>query len=378
MEADGDDAARVQDPLPLAGEPPADAPDLMTLGRRAWATIGILLTLAILGALLLQLRVLVVPLLIALFPATLLAPVVRMLRSRRWRPAAAAAVVLLAALLLVGGFVGGLITVISAGAEPLLRSLAQGIGDLEDFLTRLPLGLVGGGGLQGLLEQVRERLAANAEQVTSGALSAAVAVVELVASLALFIVALFFYLKDGARLATGLRDTLPRAWRNDAQQMGVRAWTTIGAYFRGQLLVALFDAVFIGIGLALLRVPLALPLAMLVFLGALFPIIGAFVAGSVAVLVALADGGLLAALLVLALIAAVQQVEGNVFQPAILSRAIDLHPLVVIAAIAAGALLLGVLGAFIAVPVAASTARVVDYLRTRQRPISRPGRPAPG
>jgi predicted PurR-regulated permease PerM len=349
----------------MVTEPPPDGHGLVALGRRAWATIGILLIVTSLGALLLQLRVLVVPLLIALFPATLLAPLVARLRSGGWRPAPAAALVLVGALLLVGGFVGGLVTVISAGAEPLLRSLAQGIGDLEQFLTRLPLGLVGGGGLQGLLGQLQERLAANAERVTIGALSAAVVVVELIASLALFIVALFFYLKDGTRLATGLRDTLPRAWRTHAEQIGVRAWTTIGAYFRGQLLVALFDAVFIGIGLALLRVPLALPLAMLVFLGALFPIIGAFVAGGVAVLVALADGGLLAALAVLALIAAVQQVEGHVFQPAILSRAIDLHPLVVIAAIAAGALLLGVLGAFIAVPVTASTARIVDYLRSR-------------
>ncbi len=149
-------------------------------------------------------------------------------------------------------------------------------------------------------------------------------------------------------------------------------WWTLGAYFRAQMLVALVDAVAIGIGLVVLGVPLALPLAVLVFLGGFFPIVGAFVSGFVAVLVALADQGIGTALLVLGLVVLVQQAEGNLLEPLILSPVLRLHPFAVILAVTAGAVTSGVLGAFLAVPMAAIPARVVDYLRGR-RPAAGPG-----
>ncbi|MEX0657943.1 MAG: AI-2E family transporter, partial [Egibacteraceae bacterium] len=129
-------------------------------------------------------------------------------------------------------------------------------------------------------------------------------------------------------------------------------WTTLGRYFRGQLLVAAVDAVLIGLGLLLLGIPLAVPLAVLIFFGGLFPIVGAVTSGVVAVLVALADAGLATALIVLGLIVAVQQLESNVLEPVVLGKTLALHPLMVLLAITAGAVTLGVLGAFLAVPVA--------------------------
>jgi putative heme transporter len=147
--------------------------------------------------------------------------------------------------------------------------------------------------------------------------------------------------------------------------VGDRVWYTLGAYFRGQLIVAAVDAFFIGLGLFLLGVPLALPLALLVFFGGLFPVVGAFTAGALAVLVALADQGLIVALLVLALNVAVQQAEGNLLEPLIVGRATKLHPLAVLVALTAGAVTFGILGAFLAVPVVASLNAGLGFLFTR-------------
>lgn len=139
------------------------------------------------------------------------------------------------------------------------------------------------------------------------------------------------------------------------------AWDTLGKYFRGQLLVAFVDAVLIGLALVLLGVPLALPLAAIVFFGGLFPIVGAVVTGFLAVLVALSHGGLVLALVVAGIVLAVQQLEGNVLEPLILSHVIDLHPMAIILSITAGAVVLGILGAFLAVPVAAITKRILTH-----------------
>jgi hypothetical protein len=153
------------------------------------------------------------------------------------------------------------------------------------------------------------------------------------------------------------------------RRVGEQAWLTLGAFFRGQLLIALVDAVAIGIGLALLRVPLALPLAVVVFFGGLFPIVGAVTAGALAVLVALAHGGLGLGLVVLALIVGVQQLEGNVLEPFILGHVVKLHPLIVVLAVTAGAITFGVLGAFLAVPVVAVTGQAGGSDTEQVRPV---------
>ncbi|MGH4007955.1 MAG: AI-2E family transporter [Pseudonocardiaceae bacterium] len=140
---------------------------------------------------------------------------------------------------------------------------------------------------------------------------------------------------------------------------------TLGAYFRGQILVGLVDAVLIGAGLLLLGVPLAVPLAVLVFIGAQVPIIGALVSGSLAVLVALADGGLGLALATLGLVVAVQFVDGNFVEPIVHARMVRLSAFVVIVAVSIGSTLLGVLGALLAVPVTACLTEILRFFRER-------------
>lgn len=353
-------------PPPAAGQArprPLTARPTIRVGIYAWAVVGVALLAYLVGEATAQVSVLVIPLLLALFPAAVLAPPTGALKARGVPPAAAALVVLVGSLLLLAAIVALLAPVVAEELPQIRRQLISGYEEAARYLKAGPLGFEPIQ-MSEITARIREQLL-ETEGLASGVFGAAVAVAEGFAGMVFGLVALFFYLKDGEKIAAWARDLFPEGVRGDVEQVGTGSWHTLGAYFRGQVLVALSDAVLIGLGLMLLQVPLVLPLAVLVFLGGLFPIIGAVVAGSVAVLVGLATGGLLAALAVLALVIGVQQLEGHVLAPVLLGRATHLHPLAVLVSLTAGAILLGVLGAFIAVPVAASIARAVGYLRGR-------------
>ena len=336
---------------------------LVRAGAYAWAVIGVLIlafaALQVVG----QLTVVVVPLVLALFPAAVLAPVTRWLVQRQAPPAVAALIALIALIGLIAAVFSFLVPQVQQELGALGDSLQEGYTQVEAFLANGPFGL-DPIRLDVVIAQARERLG-QSEGLASNVLEAANLVVEGFAGFVFLLFALFFYLKDGPRIGRWLRDLFPHAAREDAEQVGGIVWSTIGGYIRGQLIVALVDSLFIGIGLVILRVPLALPLAVFVFFGSLFPIVGAILSGLVAVLVALATGGVTSALLVLALIVGVQQLESHLLAPILLGRATALHPLAVVAALTSGGVLLGVLGAFLGVPVAASVARAVGYLRAR-------------
>lgn len=336
---------------------------LLQHGRRAWALIGILALLVAVWIAAAQVRLVVVAFLLALFPAALMSPVAERLR-RRGLPdplTGLIGVVLFLLAFAVPGWV--VIPRVVRRAPELVDSALEGLQAVGDAIewSSLP------GSPDGPRELLQDFFAGNGG--TGGALDQGLTALSSLVTTAtgaiLVVVILFFCLKDGRRLWLPVLDFVPAARRAEVDMLAGRAWWNLGAYLRGQLLVALFDSVFIGLGLWLLGVPLALPLSVLVFFGALFPVVGSFVAGSLAVLVAFADEGLLTAGLVLGLILIVQQIEGNVFQPLVMSNIIGLHPLVIILAIVAGGILLGVLGAFIAVPTAAILGLVVGHVRER-------------
>jgi putative heme transporter len=351
----------VTDPATTDGVPDGTR-RLWRMGRTSWSVLGVLLVVAVVGWVLSLVPLVVVPLVLALFPATLLVPVAGWLR-RLGAPAALAAIgSILLGLLLIAVIVGAMVPLVVSQAPDLAESAAGGLQELEGFLEDGPLGLELGG-FDGVVDMVQEQLG-EAGELAPQAMAAAVVAFETVAGILLLFVVLFFYLKDGRRLADGVLSVVPRRHRSRARRLADRSWDTLGKYFRGQMLVALVDAIGIGIGLLILGVPLALPLAVLVFFGGLFPIVGAVVTGALAVLVALADQGLTTGLIVLGIVLAVQQLESNVLEPVILGRAIHLHPLVILISITTGAVLFGILGAFLAVPIAAVVSEIVDELRS--------------
>jgi predicted PurR-regulated permease PerM len=185
-------------------------------------------------------------------------------------------------------------------------------------------------------------------------------------------VLLFFLLKDGRPLWRWLLRRVPESSRPAAAEAGRNGWRTLTAYSRGTVAIAAIDAIGIGLALLLLGVPLALPLAMITFLGGFVPIIGATVAGSVAVLVALAAKGPTTALLALAAVIAVQQIEGNLLEPLIMKRQVQLHPVVVLVAVTAGTLIGGIAGAFVSVPITAVVYRLVETIAAHRRRTAQP------
>lgn len=355
----------------------ADSGDavLLRTGRRAWAAVGIAGVLVLLFLLLREVSILVTPLVVAMFPAAVLSPAASWLK-RKGLPASVAALLLLVAVLTVLGL--GMWFVLPQFADQvpeLVDSVQEAFTDLEAFLADAPVALpfdIGEGGLAAAAQQAFDSVDTGAGDVVGQGLDLLSRVVDLGTALLIFLVALFFYLRDGDRIWAGITSLLPRTTRRHVRSASGQLWWTLGAYFRAQALVALVDAVAIGIGLLVLGVPLALPLALLVFFGGFFPIVGAFASGIVAVLVALADQGLGTALLVLGLVLLVQQAEGNLLEPLIISPILRLHPFAIILAVSAGAVTYGVLGAFLGVPLAACLGRVVDYVRGRP-PAAGPG-----
>jgi putative heme transporter len=178
----------------------------------------------------------------------------------------------------------------------------------------------------------------------------------------------FFLLKDGAGMWAWVLRLVRKGSREDTDEVGKRVYTALAGYVRGIAMVGLVDAVLIAIALLIIGVPLVVPLAVITFFAAFVPLIGAFVAGLLAVLVALVSGGLVDALLVLGAIILVQQVEGHLLYPLLMSRAVHLHPAVIVVALAAGGILAGIIGVFLAVPVAGVISVVLQYAQDRPPP----------
>jgi putative heme transporter len=219
--------------------------------------------------------------------------------------------------------------------------------------------------IDNLVREVNDRLSQAGGNVLAGALT----VIEVIAAIVFSLFVMFFFLKDGPKMWAWFLSRLPENGREIAAHAGEAGWETVSRYVRGTLIVGAIDAVGIGIALAIIGVPFALPLALLVFIGGLVPYVGSTVSGTVAVLVALAANGPVDALLTLAAVIGVQQLEGNLLEPLILGRQVRLHPVVVVLAVFAGSLTGGIAGAVVAVPLTAVAYRVFRVLQDRRRAL---------
>jgi putative heme transporter len=335
----------------------------------AWRLLALLAASSVVLWLLIRLYLVTLPVIIALILATLCVPPARALEARGLHRTASAAIVVIGGMVALGGLFAALTPAFIAQVQELRPTVIDAIDQLFVFLETGPLGWdrqeVMGFFEQGL-QAAQDRGGEIAGQVVSGAAIA----VQGIAALTLAIVLLFFFVKDGEQIVAWLLARTPTDHQETMRAVGRRAWTALAGFVRGTAAVALIDAIGIGVGLAVVGVPLVLPIAVLVFLGGFIPVIGAFVTGLLAVLVALAAGGLQQALIVFAIVLAVQQIESNVLQPVIMRRAVSLHPVVILAALTAGATLTGVIGAFLAVPITAVVAAAGNELRLRHEAAS--------
>jgi putative heme transporter len=351
-------------PAEPPAEPPADP--LAKLRKVAMTCLYLLIiaaTLWVVGQVVTRLFVVVVPFAVALLLAALFAPFVTWLHGHGWPRGLAAAAVLLSGLALVGGLVYFMVATLVAGLPDLGDRLDESYRQLRDWLTNGPAGLTAEQ-LDRMLDEAKNWVTRNRSQLASGALGVLTTAGALLAGLVFVVFLLIFFLHNGTRMWRGTTSPLPEPGRTRVRQAGDRAFHDLTAYVRTTMLVALIDAVGIGLGLWLTGVPLVLPLSALVFFGAFVPIVGAFVTGLVAVLVALVSQGFIVALIVTGVVIAVQQLEGNVLEPLLMSKSVKLHPVAVLIAIAVGVELAGIVGALFAVPLLA-TVRAV--FRTENR-----------
>lgn len=339
----------------------------------SWRIIVVIVTVAAALWGVSKLSVITMPLLIALLLVLLLDPLNQALRKYlRMSDTLAAVFSLILGIGIISVLIGVSGKQMVDGFGGLAEKAKAGIGKLFDWMSTGPLKLDAttlqslfeqfGGEITKVLKQNTGQIASSAGSIASSALSLTSSAANLLAGALIALFCLFFFLKEGRQIWVWCMRLLPVRARETAHEAGLRGWVTLKGYIKAQASVALVDAVFIGLGAAILKVPLAIPLGVLVFIGSFIPIVGAMVTGAVAVLVALMDQGMKAAIIMMVIILLVQQIESNLLQPVLMSNAVSLHPLVVLLSVTAGTFLAGITGALFAVPVVAFINTVVLYI----------------
>jgi predicted PurR-regulated permease PerM len=301
-----------------------------------------------------------IPIILALILTAAIAPVVKWLMAKGWPSALATGVSFLGLILIFGGVLAGIIIAVQNEWGELVSHAQEGFDQLYAYLKESPL-------------PVDDKMIAEGQKTVmdfvtsssfgSGALSGLSAVTSFAAGFVLMAVVLFFFLKDGVQIWSFFLGFLQGERHRKAKLAGVRTMEVLGGYVRGTAAVAGVDAVFIGGALAILQVPLALPLAVLTFVGGFIPLVGATAAGALAVLVALVANGPVGALIVLAVVVVVNQLEGNFLQPVLMGKSLNVHGLVILLALTVGAILAGIIGAVLSVPLTAVTWAVIKVWR---------------
>ena len=311
-----------------------------------------------------HLSFLVIPVLVAALLAGLLGPVVVWLRRAHVPRGLAVAITELGFI----GVVAGLLTLvgrlITAGLAQLWDQALAGLGEVQKWLAEGPLQLTAAQ-LQTYIDNGKDLLQNNQSGVLNGVLSVGSSAGHIITGALIALFVLVFFLLEGERIWTFLVGLLPRNARAATDGAGRAGWVSLVSYVRVQVLVAAVDAVGIGVGAAILGVPLALPLGILVFVSSFIPVVGALVSGAVAVLLALVANGLVNAVVMLAVVIAVQQLESHVLQPLVMGRAVALHPVAVVLSVAAGSYLAGIPGALFAVPTLAVANSAVRFISAR-------------
>jgi predicted PurR-regulated permease PerM len=325
------------------------SPPIRRAAAWSWRLLVIFAAVVVVFEVLRRFGVVVVPVALALALAALLLPAVDFLDRYGAARGGAVAFVVVMGLTAVVAILAFVVDQFVEGLPGLVDQVAQSIDSARDWLINGPMHF-SSDQLNNVGDTVIQSLRDHQEQLTSGALSTAGTVAQVLTAALLTLFTLIFFLLGGRNIWQFVTQAVPEENRYRIREAGAAGFHSLAGYARATFLVALVDAAGIGIGLAIMGIPLALPLASLVFLGAFIPIVGAVLSGFLAVIVALLAKGFVFALITLGLVIAVQQLEAHVLQPLVMGRAVSLHPLAVVLGIGAGSVLAGIIGALLAVP----------------------------
>lgn len=315
----------------------------------AWRLLLLLGAAYVLFEILRFFGVVVVPVALALIFTALLAPAVEFLDRKGAARGGAVAFVLVLSLAIFGGILAFVVNQFIEGAPQLVEQVTRSIEGTRDWLINGPAEL-SRDQLNLAVDTFTEALRTHQAQLTTGALSTAGTLVEVLTGAFLLLFTLIFFLLGGRSIWFFVTRVIPEDHQARVREAGAAGFHSLAGYARATALVALVDAVAIGSGLAIMSIPLALPLASLIFLGAFIPVVGALVTGFLAVIVALLAKGIFYALITFGLIVAVMQLEAHVLQPLVMGRAVSIHPLAVVLGLTAGGVVAGIIGALLAVP----------------------------
>ncbi|MET9665654.1 AI-2E family transporter [Streptomyces sp. NPDC006475] len=327
-----------------------------------WRLLVLAGTLWVLTRIISAVQLVVLAFVAALLVTAMLQPTVARLRRLGLPRGLATAVTAIAGFVIMGLVGWFVVWQVMDNLDNLSDRVRDGIEELKRWLLDSPFHVTESQ-INDIAKNLSDTIGTNTEEITSAGLQGVTVMVEILTGILLAMFSTLFLLYDGKRIWQWTLKLVPAQAREGVAGAGPRAWRTLTAYVRGTVLVALIDAIFIGIGIYFLDVPMAVPLAVFIFLFAFIPLVGAVISGALAVVVALVTHGVFTALMVLIVVLAVQQIEGHVLQPFILGRAVRVHPLAVVLAVAAGGLTAGIGGAVVAVPLVAVTNTVVGYLR---------------
>ncbi|MGV9771287.1 AI-2E family transporter [Streptosporangium sp. NPDC003464] len=351
--------------------PAGDGGRLWRAGDTAWRALGVIALVAVILWVLYVVQAVVIPVILGLAISTLLLPPYRWLRRRGMGRGLATTAVCLGGFLVLAALVALLVPPTIAGVAELQRSFGKAGGDLQSLASTLGLDEKT---ISRLSEQVRQYLSRQGGEIAHGALAGARTVGEILVGLVLAMILSIYFVHSGDRLFAWITGLAPSGVRPTLRESGTVIFDVVSRYIRGVAIVGLVDGFFIGVALWILRVPIALPLAVLTFAGAFLPVVGAFTAGLLAAVVAFVAKGWLVALIVVAVTVLVQQLEGHVLAPQIYGRALELPSAVILIVIALGSVLAGIVGAFLAAPVTSVAVALIHH-RQEDEARRRPGHP---
>lgn len=322
--------------------------------------------IAVLIYLVITLKYIVIPFLIAILIAALLVPVVNFCVRMKWPRWAAVTVVLAGFLAVVSGLIVVVVTQVRSGLPALQIQSAAAYENLREFLRDSPLQL-SDADLDGYLNEIFDVIQRDSQALVSGILSVGSTAGHVLTGALLSVFATIFVLVDGKRIWSWTVRLFPRRARNAVDGAGVAGWLTLTTFVKVQIFVAAVDAIGIGVGAWILGLfyggfPLVIPIAVAVFLGSFIPVIGALVTGALAVFIALVFLGPIPAVIMLGIVLLVQQLEGHILQPLVMGTAVKVHPLAVVFAVAAGSFVAGIPGALFAVPLVAVVNVMTKYI----------------
>ena len=350
-------------------------PAMQIASAWAWRFLVIVAAVLVIGYGMRYVSEVVVPVVVGVLLCALLIPVTNGLQRLRLPRGAAAGITVLGTLALIAGLLTVVGTQIASGFSELSTQVSEGIRELRD-MARFNLN-ISDQQITDTFNQLRDSIT-NSAALGQRAAEVGTTATHLVAGLFISLFCLFFFLYQGGQIWAWLVRLFPLQAREKVDSSGRKAWVSLTAFVRATIIVAAVDATGIAIGAAVLGLPLVSAIGILVFVGAFVPVVGALISGSVAVLVALVAKGPLVAVLMLAVVIAVQQLESHILQPFLLGRAVSVHPLAVILAIATGVVIAGIVGALVAVPTVAVLNTVVNHLAGNDvdpEPPRRPPRP---